>query len=224
MNARRLGAALIGLLVMSAITAGNASASATTEPAQWYVNSSLLTGSQAATASLEGVGVLETEVGETPLTLEWTGLECVSCTIFNEGSGAKGSGKLKFTGVTVATPSGCEVVGGTILTTSLAIDATYMNGSTWAQLWAPASGTQLTTVTLQKKPTKTCPIAGPYIVRASMFSAAANATGVNSTLQLFQFSPTINSTLGGFVTFGSKPATVTFGLKLSIFTNLLNAH
>ncbi len=223
-HARRLAAVLVVVLALGAIVSDSASAAATTESAKWFVEGSELTGSQTVTGSLEGaVGVLETEVGETPLKLEWTEIECVSCAIFNEG-GAKGEGKLKFTGVTVATPASCVVSGGAILTNQLKIDGTYMNGSTWAQQWLPATGTSIGTVTLQKG-TKPCPIAGSYILSGSEFSAATNATGVNSTLQLFQFSLTNNSTLGGLIKFNSKPASLTFILKVSIaIPKLFNAH
>ena len=219
MCAKKLGMALAAVLLLGAVMASSAFAAAVSEPAQWYLNGSEtpLAGSQAVTAGLaEGTKmVLETEVGETPLTIESTGLECQECTIFNEGGNALGKGKLKFTGVTVATPSGCEVSGGSVLTNQLAVKATYM-GTVGGVVWntitiTPPAGATATIViiTLKAKTGKTCAISGPYVVKGSVLIKTVSATHVRRKRHFVQSSGTINKEGGGSLSFGSKTATLT---------------
>lgn len=211
MNLKKFGMALVAVLVLGAVMANTAFGAATTVSASWYLNGSStpLSGSQAATAGLATgtTGVLLTEVGETPLKLESTSLACESCTIFNS-SGAKGEGKLKFGGVTVASPSGCQVSGGSITTNQLTVDATYMIGTSNYVLFQP-TGTAFATVKLEKKTGQTCPIASSYIVKGTVFVKTQNATGVGATKQFVNSSGAINSEAGGALEFGSKPATLT---------------
>ena len=210
MNLKKFGMALVAVLALGAVMANTAFGAATTTDVQWYLNgsSTALSGSQAATSGLVGTGTLETEVGETPLTLNSTGLECVGCTIFNEGSSAKGAGKLKFTGVTVATPTGCEVSGGAVETSALTVDADYMIETKNYVRFAPV-GTSFATVTLKAKTGKTCAISGPYIVKGAVFVKSQKATGEGATKQLVNSSGPINAEAGGELKFGSKNATLT---------------
>ena len=217
MSLKKFGMALVAVLVLGAVMANTAFGAAKTEPASWWVGGSKLAASQAVTAGLATgtKGVLATEVGETPLTLESTGLECISCSIENNAEGnAVGKGKLKFTGVTVATPSGCEVSGGAVTTNELSVNATYMGtvgGVTWNTVTFTGSGTnkQFAIVTLAAKAGKTCAISGPYIVKGTVFVKTKNGTGVGATKQFVESSATINKEGGGSLEFGSKTATLT---------------
>ena len=220
MNLKKFGMALFAILVLGAVMASSALAVAEKEKAQWYLNGSETPitekKEETATAGLaEGTkGVLETEVGETPLTLESAGLECLECKIYNEGGEALGKGKLKFTGVTVATPSGCEVSGGAVTTNTLGVNATYMGtvgGVIWNTVTFTGSGTskQFAIVTLVAKAGKTCAISGPYIVKGTVLVKTVSSTNTFLKRQFVQSSKTINKEGGGTLEFGSKTASLT---------------
>src|SRR6185503_11540602 len=98
-----------------------------TEDVKWFTGA-------AGAAELVGVeGVSTSQVGAASLKtggyeLKWTGTECVECKIENAGGTAVGSGKLKFTGVTVAEPAGCSAPA-TITTKALSLQADWMIGN-----------------------------------------------------------------------------------------------
>ena len=217
MNLKNLGTALVASFALVGVMANSAFAVAVTEPAKWFVTGSELKGSQAVTSSLDTgtVAVLETEVGEWSLTINASGLECVGCTIFNEGGLARGNGKLKFTGVTVVTPTGCEVSGGAVETSALAVNANYMGvlekefATTVALANREGPTKPIATVTLKAKTGKTCAISGPYIVKGNLFVKWVWGTGVPFARNFIQSSPVINAVGGGGLTFGAKPATLT---------------
>ncbi len=221
MDLKKLGKALVCFLVLGAITTGSACATAIETAEPWRIGTSeggttFLFGEQTVTATSTSTGILVTEVGETPLKLEFGEISCRECKIFNEGivSGfAEGEGKLEFRLVKVVTPSGCQVEKITILTKQLRIDADYMEGTSALQLFRPASGLSLATVALEKGLGKTCPISGHYILGGRFFSKAVNLTGVYKASQELQLSPSINSAAGGELNFGSKPAQLTGSVK-----------
>ena len=197
-------------LVAAMAIAGSAQATATKTINPWKTGTegggvSVLAGSEALTMSMNETGVLEAEVGETPVVLQWSELACISCTIFNEGGAGKAKGKLEMRKMTVVKPAACKVKEEKVLTNELAIDATYMEGTTWAQRFAPASGEALATITLEKG-SGSCPIAGPYILKGIEFSTAFNLTNTFTVIQSFKFNPTSNVTLGGSISLAAKPA------------------
>jgi hypothetical protein len=221
MNLKRIVAVAFAVFALVAVMASSASAAATTETKAWKSGTTesgttVLTGSETVTAEIaENVTLgksflLKTTVGESKTPLELTAhvIECVSCTIFNEGGGAKGKGKIRFKEVTVKTPSTCKVKNGEVLTNELKVDATYMEGEKALQLFEPASGEAFATITLEKG-TGACAISGSYIVKGTVYSEASNKTGKYATGQQNNFSPTINSAAGGKLRLGEELAELT---------------
>ena len=212
MNLKRLGTALAVVLAFAAMSAGSAFAAATFEVKPWRTGTSeskttVLTGHQPVTASLSSTAVLETEVGTTPLKIQATGIECNSCSIFNEGGDAEGEGKLKLTGVTVVTPAACAVSGGSIQTEPTGTTWTWMVGELdFIEIEAPAASS-LAQVTLAKG-TGACPIAGTYALTGRLFTAAPWFTATYATSRPVESSKSINETAGGSLKFGSKAASL----------------
>ncbi len=135
---KKLGMSLVVVLALGAVMASSAFATASTEAKVWKVGTteggtSTLTGTKAVTIEKKSGSTnptLTTKVGGTELVLQATGIECQSCTITNESatkSGvATGTGKIKFTGVTVVKPSTCAVTGGAVTSNTLFVEAHYM--------------------------------------------------------------------------------------------------
>jgi hypothetical protein len=171
MNLKKLGAALVVVLLLSAVVVSSASAAAVAEAATWRTGSAgtVLSGSETETAT--GKGELVTAVGETPLVLKSTGLECLECTIKNEEGKATGTGKLRLTGVTVSSPAACAVNGGAITTVVIVFAHYYMNGVLWETRISVLSGATLATVSLVKG-SGACPIAGTYNLTGNLFTRA----------------------------------------------------
>lgn len=215
----RISGGAVVAFILLLVNTGSALGAATTENRTWHSGTteggvSVLAGSEEVTAEIAtnpSVGktfIIKTKISGTTIELAATGISCVSCTIFNEGGGARGRGKTRFTGVTVKTPSTCKVKEGAIMTNELTVDATYMEGSKPLRLITPTTGEAFATVTLEKG-TGTCAITGSYIVKGSIFSEGTLATGVYKTEQPSTFSPSINSAAGGALKFGAEPAELT---------------
>lgn len=205
MRLKKLGTALVVVLALGAVVASNAFAAAVGEAATWRTGSAgtVLTGSETVTTT--GSGELVTTIGETPLVLKATGVECSGCKIENSEGFAIGAGKLKFTGVTVSSPATCAVSGGSITTTALDTTSYYMIGSGWYTWIHPLTGTTLATVTLTKG-TGACALSGSYVIGGSVFLKMANSTGSFVVTQSSTSSGAINAEAGGSLEFGSKKA------------------
>jgi hypothetical protein len=206
MELKKFWIALFTVLALGAFTAGSASAAAVTEDVFWTLEGAELTGSE--TVSSTGSNEFAFSLGETPVVLKSTGLECLECSISNPGGKATGTGKLKFTGVTVTTPAACAVSGGAVTTFQLTVDPDWMIGSTNYILFKPVSGTTFATVALVKG-TGSCPLAGEWIVAGEVFIKSRNATDVLAVEQTVDSSGAINKEASGKatpLTFGSKEA------------------
>jgi hypothetical protein len=205
MNLKKFGMTLVAILVLGAVVASSAFGAAGTKDATWRVGASgsELVGSETVTAS--GSNEFVFFWGETPVVLNSTGLECLECKIENVSGNGVGSGKLKFTGVTVSSPATCAVSGGAVTTLALKVNAGFMEGTTNYVQFAPNSGTTFATVTL-KEGSGVCPLSGSYIVSGKVYVQSNNATGVYEKEQTVKSSGTINSTAGGELKFGSKNA------------------
>jgi hypothetical protein len=204
---KRLVIVLIAVWTVGVVVVSAASAAAVTEDVQWYTgstsSSTLLVGSESISST--GSGELITDIGETPLVFKATGVECLECTISNEGGKAVGFGRRRFTGVTVVSPSTCSVPGGVVTSLRLRMEADYMIGSTTYVKITPASGTTFATITLTSG-SGACPITGSYITTGSLFAKDNNATNVFAVTQSGVSSGAINKEAGGELKFGSKPA------------------
>jgi hypothetical protein len=212
MNLKRLGMALAILLAVSAALVGNASAAAVTEDVQWYTGTSpgtLLTGEEAVTTS--GSGEFKSEIGTTKLALKATGLECVECKILNESGKAEGRGKLRFTGVTVVTPSACAVksgagVTGQVITEPLRITPDYaVLVDTYMKFEPEPEKTVFAKFELVKG-SGTCPISGPESVTGTEFGRMTFAKGTQTTPQRVTVNGSDNLEAGGELRLGARKA------------------
>jgi hypothetical protein len=203
MKMKRLGSAFVVICVLGAMMAGSALAAAVTEDVTWTIEGTTLSGSE--TVSATGSNEFVWEVGSTLLKLKSTGLECIGCKIENSGGAAIGTGKLKFTGVTVAVPSTCAVEGGAVETADVKIRADYMIGTSDYWLFEPDEGTTFATFKLIKG-SGSCVISGTYSITGTDFVKANNATGVLAESQGVTSSGAINAEAGGEIKFGSKKA------------------
>lgn len=220
MQLKQLGAVLLVTVALGAVTASTALAAAVTKDATWRVGAAgtVLSGTETIRAS--GNTELAWEVGTTKLVVKSTGLECLSCRIENVGGTAVGEGKLKFTGVTVVTPTACAIEGGEITTEQLRIKADYMAGSGNENfvLLEPAATVE-SRFALLKVVTGAggCSIMDNYNLTGSVFTKSSNATGVYAASQAVTSSGTINSEAGGALKVGPKLAaltgTITFALS-----------
>jgi hypothetical protein len=231
MKFRALGIASVALCALVGAMSSDASGAVTTQRAEWY------TGSTASgVTTLAGDAIVAAQIGTHPsigakfvssvsiggvvITITATGLECVECEITNSevtekaGAAAIGKGKLKFTGVTISTPSGCIVRNGSasgavgvVETKPLVIHADWVEESKNFEQWMPQSGTALWTVYLEGG--SCAAITGAYNVTGTLFSEAQNATGVFATEQPVVFSPAVQTTTGAALKVGSKTAELT---------------
>jgi hypothetical protein len=234
MTKRKLGvAALLAIVVFATVGVGGALAAATTTAAKVFTGASPgteLVGSKAATLSLEGGATFQTEVGAPAQVLEMsaTGAECLSCTLENKevtskaGKVAFGTGKVKFTGVTVTKPAGCqaeEAAGGVGHITSNMLNGhgDFMNGENAVAQAIPTAGagTAFANFVLENAPGKTCPVAGIYSLKGTTF-ITWKVTGLFSTSHSGSVSPAIDTANGGGVFIGAKSASVTGTGKVSI--------
>jgi hypothetical protein len=229
MSLKKLGAVMVAVLAIGAIVASSASAAVSTSAAQWYTGTgtgTTLAGEQAITASIgtnSEVGakfVLKSTIAGKTVELNATGVECVGCKISNAevtstaGKVAIGKGKIKFSGVTAVKPTGCTVrnktetgTAGVIETNALEVHADWMESTTAFQQFFPESGTTFATVYLGGGECEA--IEGPYNVTGTVWSQAANATGVQEASQANTFSPAIQTKAGAELKLGANKAELT---------------
>jgi hypothetical protein len=213
---------LVGIMALSAVVAGNASAERphtklTTVKSSWKgANGAAFTTAKAVTCTNVGTLTLKSTVLGSPTTLTASGVSCVSASLENttvEGVAmAVGHGKLKFTGVKVTEPAGCSVAE-TLETEELEIALDHHD------IEKPeGSGTFETTlkpfITFRPKGEKFisikitgCSIAGTYPVKGFTTATAANDTGVKASPQLLKFNTESNE--AGELKLGTEPATIT---------------
>lgn len=219
MRFKTLNFALLAILALGAVVASSAMATATESNGFWYIEGAKLESGVEHAMNLschnEGNFVLTSTVGKnnTPLKLNATGISCPEGLIFNEGSKAKATGKIKFSGVTVVEPAGCSVAGGAVETEALKAQV-YMEGTKALVRFAPSTGTQFAEVEITG-----CAIAGAYPTKGVVFGEAANATGVSAGEQKVTVSGAINTAAGGSLTFGGHSAALAGVGKLVIWRN-----
>jgi hypothetical protein len=203
--AKVVGLAMAIALVTSAFAA--ASASATT----WSVSGSPLAEGKAngktVNASLKAgtTATLKGKLLGQEFVLHATTLSSENGLIYQEGSAAKDSGVLVFSGLSVEKPSPACEVASPIKTKPLASELTMdVGGSETAyDKFVPAEGLVFATITV-----KGCAVAGSYNVKGEVFGEG-NEYGVEETPQPLNFSPAINASQGGSLTLGSNAAELT---------------
>ncbi len=145
-----------------------------------------------------------------PVKLTATGVECVEMTLFNVNEGgssmAKGTGKLKFTGVSVVEPATC-ITPSTIQSNRLIADL-QMDETVGAKAFvrlepdAAAGVTNLVTLSLEE-----CAAEGKYPVKGFTYCEATNATEVHATAQ--ECNANATTTAFSSLTLGPNSATFT---------------
>ena len=206
MRLTKLCLALLAILALGAVAANTAMATATESNGFWYVEGGAKLPAEEKgpiVCAQEGEAALTTTVGGKPLKFKATGGTCPESVIFNEGSKAKGTQKIKLTGVTVVEPAGCTVSGGEI-ETALLSSQIYMEGTKVLVRYAPASGT----IFAEPKITG-CSIKGAYPIKGVVFGEWGNVTGVEAAKNTITFSGAINAAAGGSLTVAGQPAAVT---------------
>ena len=214
MRLKKLGLAIAVVGALGAILASNALATMTTEKVEWYTGNPLTTKiTSDTTVTLEKAmhlheGVTDTNatffvtVGANKYWLKATGVECVGCKITNGAVGAEAAmakGKIKFTGVTVLSPStacgaGSGGVEGTVETKELTAHADWMeegvSGKGFVK-FEPTAGSTAAFVTIE---ITTCGFETTLPVKGVVFGEAKKLTGESATEQGITFSEAIHRT------------------------------
>ena len=209
MRLKKLGAALVVVAALGAVLASSAFAAATTTDVKWYTGASPgteLSGSAEAKTSQVGSSTFETTVSGVAIKLHSTNTECVECKIENSGGTAVGSGKAKFTGVTVQEPATCSVAS-SITTTKLTWKADYMIGTVNYILFEPAAGSTTAMATIELTGAS-CPIKTAIVPKGTVFVKMQNTTGTQAAEQKVNLSAAINTTAGGTLHVGEEPASM----------------
>ncbi len=220
MRLKRLATASLLFAALGAILASSAFAAATTTDVKWYIGSGSgkeLSGTATAKAEqLSPESTFTTTVSGTAVELHSTKVECEACTIENSGGTAVGTGKLKFTGVTVAKPSGCSVAS-TLTTKSLKVKADYMISTTNYILFEPSAGAETALFTAELTGEK-CALKTAITPKGTVFLQAANATGTQAVAQEVCTTGPINTEAGGSLHVGTEAATLGLGVKFTLST------
>jgi hypothetical protein len=200
MSFKKLGVALLAVVVLGAVMANSAFAeNEFKEPATgtWFVNGTKLpVGThKALTTTAVGTSDLLTSVGGSPLKLTTEKITCLECFIDNtEGTVATIMGTLSFTEVKVAEPAGCSVSGGEVKTKPFTgVIGMIKAGTAVTVKETPETGTTFATVVLTGT---SCAIAGEYKVTGVIYGQAAGATGVFKASQEFAYSEAIQKSAG----------------------------
>ena len=196
MRLKKLGVVLVAVLAMTAVAASAANAS------EWYIGATKLSGSEEVKAEASEKFTLESEVLGAKFKLTATTLSCAGCTISNPG--AKSAGKLSFTGLTVDEPAGCSVA--SPITTNALVDEVIMDpsgGEATFDKFTPAEGTTFVNIKITN-----CAAAGTYPVKGTV-TGRSNNTGVAAIKQPLTFNAAEQTTGGGALTLGNKPASLT---------------
>jgi hypothetical protein len=203
MMLRKLGIALIVVVASMAIWVSAASARELLFEASssaWYIGPSpgtKLTGTKVVQTVLdpETKISLTATIGGAKVTLDATGIKCVSCKAENSGTLALVKGNLKFTGMTLVSSElpNCSVPT-TLETAALTATMGSVAATSRAPIrFAPTSGTSLGVVELTG--TK-CAVAGAYKMTGAFFGEGTNATEKFSNQLTFNFSQVLQEELG----------------------------
>ncbi len=194
MRLKKLGAVLLVVAALGAALASSAFAAAATEDVQWFTGAlpgAVLAAPETIGTSQVGAAKLKTATYE----FNWTGVECVGCTIENAAGKAVGAGKLKFTGVTVAKPAGCAVPA-TITTKALSLEPDWMIGNVNYWKFTPTAGAATAFATFE---ITGCPQEAVVITKGLAFFQTANATKTQAIEQEATSSEAINTAASGAV-------------------------
>ncbi len=221
MSFKKLGMALLAVVVLGAIMANSAFAeNSFVAGGSWVVGGTKLAegeaNAKALTTEANEASTLTTTVAKTPLVLSSSKINCLTCAIQNSGvTTAVINGKLKFEEVKVVEPAGCSVTGGAIESKALVATLGMGGTGTGATLkFVPKAG-ETTAFALVELEGASCPISGLYKVTGSQFGESANATKSFAETQEVITSAAIQASAGtpGSLKFGENPATLAGKLK-----------
>ncbi len=203
MGLRRFLLAMAGLAALGAITATGASAAAETG-GKWYVEGTEIT--EPVGVVCDGSVALAGELSGIEIVLEAESVECIESTIFNEEGAGKASGKLKFTGMTVATIPTCEIENGSVETYALNIEV-FMDSEDPELVFEKfETAEEKVNLAIVRIRGESCPITGNRPLKGYVYGEAAAPTGVESVFQSFAFSEEVDATAGGELEFSGNPA------------------
>ncbi|MCW2982188.1 MAG: hypothetical protein JWO14_3915 [Solirubrobacterales bacterium] len=207
-------AILLALLASTTVFAALAAASASAHT--WKIDGSNLSGSANVALELPAgtVATLTATLLGQEVIIDMSHLTSEEGKITQNGTVAEDSGKLIFSGVTVRKPSNCDVTS-PIKTKALKTELVAHNGSThFFDKFVPASGEVFSTIEVTG-----CSLEGLYNLKGS-FYGEGETWGNELVNEPLAFSPAINTTLGGSLTWGSNPGTLT----MHVLEHLSVAH
>ena len=237
MRFKKLGLAIAVVGALGAILASSAFATMETpEPAaEWYTGNPLTTTLASDTAVTltkashlhEGVtdenATFFVTVGANKYWLKATGVECVGCKITNGTTNpekAMAKGKIKFTGVTVLSPStackgGANGVVGTVETKELTAHADWMEKGVEGTAFVKFEPTSVTGnfVTLE---ITGCGFETTLAVKGFVFGQAKEPTGKGAASQGITFSEAIHKTTESSLNVSNSTAILEGGATASI--------
>jgi hypothetical protein len=184
--------------------AATAVASPTETTGKWNVAGTTLSGSETVNCHVKsGTSIiLGATIGGASLKLNATGVECVESTIFHDSGFARDAGKLKFTGVTVVAPTGCQTTSS--LTTKALKTQLFMEGTTVYDKFTPASGETFFSLAITE-----CGAEGSYPWTGFFYGKSSNATAIASATQTLTFGSAVNAAAGNGLRLGGNTGTIT---------------
>lgn len=195
--------AIAGLAAIGAVAANSASAAAETG-GKWYVEGTEIT--EPVGVVCDGSVALAGELSGVEIALKAERVECIELTIFNEEGAGKASGKLKFTGMTVATIPTCEIETGSVETYPLNIEV-FMDSEDPELVFEKFdTAEEKVNLAIVRIRGESCPITGNRPLKGYVFGEAAAPTGVQSVFQSLAFSEEVDATTGGELEFSGNPA------------------
>jgi hypothetical protein len=212
MKIKTLGLMLVVSAALGAVLAGSASATPVTKKSQWEIVTTPLTTAQAVKCSKSGLAdfTIKGDLLGQSVDITIPMAECKEATISNAVVGGENmavdAGRLRFTGVTMMEPSGCNVSAGEITTEPL-VSKLEMDSASAGVIYdrfEPAAGASGNLFLLK---ITSCALAGSYQFKGVIYGQFLNATGVLAVNQPLGFNAATNA-LGSF-TAGGSPATVT---------------
>jgi hypothetical protein len=207
MSLKKLGAAILVAAALSAVLTSSALATATPNEVNWQKDENpyrtLLTKPLAVTTEQIGSAAFSFTLGMSEYNFSVAGIECLGCSIGNEGVGGSGGGQLRLTGVKGS--GNCQIPS-TITTANLSFSARYEESKLELIKFVPTKGVTTAFFTL---PVAGCASEGTYNVFGSLFGKLGNPPGTQAVSQPVGFSPSINSAAGGGLSIASKPVNLT---------------
>jgi hypothetical protein len=226
MSLKKLGLAITVVGLLGAIMASSAFAENTepkTEGKEWKCGTEtvscisgqginlksglhLLPGGTTSTTAT--FNVLAGAGGTTEYHLTATGIKCIECKTSNTPTGTA-TGKIQFTGVTVMSPAGCIVPGGTVTTNSITANADQMHeggGITTSGAFVkfePTAGAEKAFATVE---VIECPSATNLVVKGRVWCEAVNKTGVAAKEQAITCGTPIHETTKSTLNVNGKTA------------------